>query len=274
MAGIFNPIAVYQAYLKAIPHYLAFNIDEVESSKIAAASIQHVVYACLVGLFKEVQPALVKYNHCLQVSVAKKESSFFAGEIQRSYAISSWMINNQNNTIAYQLSLDAMDAYFSHGWIKVLGPDIFNKQLQKFERNEKSGLPVPDKEILKSFVLCDYLADCIQCGEYSRGAELYERVGGKPIANAKTFKTELALGYWICKQKMQGLEIPTDEYLEMGERVLRHNLEGSWLGYGQSVRAAIWLKIVYWHSGMTKTPLEVILKAYDVMPNVEKPSFV
>jgi hypothetical protein len=38
--------------------------------------------------------------------------------------------------------------------------------------------------------------------------------------------------------------------------------------------SATWLKTLCWHSGATATPLDTILKAYDLMPDVPRPTFV
>jgi len=40
------------------------------------------------------------------------------------------------------------------------------------------------------------------------------------------------------------------------------------------MRAAMWLKIVYWHRDKELTPLQIILKAYENMPDVKKPHFL
>lgn len=36
---------------------------------------------------------------------------------------------------------------------------------------------------------------------------------------------------------------------------------------------AQWLKEIYWESGLTKTPLETLLRLYEVLPQIEKPDF-
>lgn len=239
----------------------------------ASSRINSLIQEWLLGLSAEIYPDLVKYNSCLEEYLTRYDKARLSpSQLEGSYAFSSWMIDGQNNLKAHQLALDGFDEYFKQGWVKYR-PDVFNYKLQKFERNEITGLPVPDKEILKE-PLADYLAHCIQCGEYARGVSLYERVGGRKIVSSKKLKTALGFGYWVCKQKSENIEIPHDEYLEAGERVLINNLQENWLGYGQYLRAANWLKVVYWHTGVTKTPLETILKAYDVMPDVVKPDFL
>ncbi len=36
---------------------------------------------------------------------------------------------------------------------------------------------------------------------------------------------------------------------------------------------ALWLKVIYWESGLTKTPAETFLRLYEVLPQIEKPDF-
>jgi hypothetical protein len=38
--------------------------------------------------------------------------------------------------------------------------------------------------------------------------------------------------------------------------------------------AALWLKAIYWDTGVVRTPEQTIAKAYDFMPGVERPDFV
>jgi len=56
--------------------------------------------------------------------------------------------------------------------------------------------------------------------------------------------------------------------------MLQANLQKNWLGGGQYIRSATWLKIVYWHNDEALTPLQTVLKAYENMPKVPRPDFV
>jgi len=42
----------------------------------------------------------------------------------------------------------------------------------------------------------------------------------------------------------------------------------------QWIEPALWLKAIYWDSGVVRTPEQAIVKAYDSMPVVERPDFV
>lgn len=78
------------------------------------------------------------------------------------------------------------------------------------------------------------------------------------------------LGYWVCRESLLG-GIPTDTYVSVGERILKRHLQSEWLSRGHMLIAAHWLKILYWHSGVTASAPETILKAYDLMPDIQRP---
>jgi hypothetical protein len=160
--------------------------------------------------------------------------------------------------------------HFEQGGEEVIDPHFFNKETQRFERKVRRGLPLSDEFIAD--YLSDYLASCIQGEQYARGVSLYERIGTrKDIDPARMTKVE-ELGYWVCRENLMQGRIPTDTYVAVGERILKRYLQSDWLCHGQMLMAAHWLKILYWHSGVTPTALETILKGYDLMPDVQRPA--
>lgn len=56
------------------------------------------------------------------------------------------------------------------------------------------------------------------------------------------------------------------------EAALRAYAELPRFGVGW-MNMALWLKEIYWTSGLTKTPVETFLKLYEVLPQIEKPDF-
>lgn len=104
-------------------------------------------------------------------------------------------------------------------------------------------------------------------------AQARRRFGlNRPISLKKVLKPR-EFGYALCLHRARG-QFDEEELFEAGRRMLQANLEETWIGAGQNMRAATWLKIVYWHRDESLTPLQVILKAYDNMPNVIRPDFV
>jgi len=55
--------------------------------------------------------------------------------------------------------------------------------------------------------------------------------------------------------------------------LLRKVSSESFIMNGDYTKMAMWLKAIYHDSGVTRTPEETILKAYDTMTGVEKPAF-
>jgi hypothetical protein len=55
-------------------------------------------------------------------------------------------------------------------------------------------------------------------------------------------------------------------------------LRASWLPFffwgTEMDEAVLWLKAIYWDSGMVRTPEQAICKAYDSMPGIDRPDFV
>lgn len=130
------------------------------------------------------------------------------------------------------------------------------------------------KNQLKTCCLDDYMGLCIQSQAYQAGIDEFERYyGNKNISiNRKTI-TPREYGYLVCQNKINP-QYDNTTMLELGKKLLTKHLESDWLGYGQYDRATIWLKVVYENYHAPLSPEQVLLRAYDNMPNVEKPSFI
>lgn len=275
MARRFDPVSIRSGFDKFLLNMeLSTSADKYPVLGSAAITrLGGIIEAWLVGLNVEIEPALKQCYAWLQHSIETKESLgdiFIPAARGDAFSLCNWMLNNKNDKAMHQESLNNYDFYFKQGGVKS-GPDIFNKETQQFELNMQSGLPISAEEILNGY-LGDYLADCIQGGEYERGVLLYEKVGGRTDIDSKRMKKIIEFGYWLCLQKLESNEASVDNYRMIGERVLKLHLQGQWLNHGQAIRSVIWLKILYWHSGVTTTPLDTILKAYDLMPDVPKPA--
>ena len=80
-------------------------------------------------------------------------------------------------------------------------------------------------------------------------------------------------GYALCLYRAARRNFEEKELFEAGRKMLQANLQEEWLGGGQFIRAATWLKIVYWRGDETLTPLQTVLKAYENMPKVPRRIF-
>ena len=135
--------------------------------------------------------------------------------------------------------------------------------------------PWPMNQIIRDG-LDDYMAFCVQAGEYEAGIQMYEHwVGIKKLSITKALQPR-EYGYALCLHRERG-EFGDAALFDAGRRLLTSHLEEKWLGAGQTIRAATWLKIVYWDRedrDPILTPLRTVLKAYENMPHVEAPGFI
>jgi hypothetical protein len=191
------------------------------------------------------------------------------------------MIDGENHSEVYVSACDHWDKAWSTAYCYGLNPNPPQQHSSQavlktdfvggIAQDGRARVPARDQDILAD---CgDYLACCAQSGDFARGMALYERVGGETDIDLKRIRSERSMGYWLLKARVDGT-VSDDVIVATGTRFLKTQLESDWLKNGHSVRAATWLKIIFWHTGVTQTPLETILRAYDCMPKVEKPAFV
>jgi hypothetical protein len=271
VARIFNPVKERGNFERFL---LKMELAKVASGKpvAAGAAIQRlrtVVLAWLVGLPTQIEPSLRDCHAALRRSFEAREPT---GDIElpamrsQALALSRWMLNNDDDAAVHQDALDQFDVHFERGGEAVIDPHFFNMETQRFEPKIQRGLLLSD-EVIADDLEC-YLAGCIESEQYARGVSLYERVGPRKDVDPARMTQVEELGYWVCRENLVQGRIPADTYVAVGERVLKRYLQSDWLGHGQTRMAAHWLKILYWHSGVTSSALETILKAYDLMPDV------
>ncbi len=82
----------------------------------------------------------------------------------------------------------------------------------------------------------------------------------------------LEFGEWACRHLAGGGE-RNAEFIARGEEMLRMGPPDFFTDLRRR-EAALWLKAIYWDSGMARTPEQTIGKAYDFIPGVERPDFV
>ena len=108
-----------------------------------------------------------------------------------------------------------------------------------------------------------------------RAIELYERHTGKQEPGSlKSMRKPRDFAYALAWQATGRAQFDRSELLAAGRRVLAAHLQEDWLGDGQVIRGATWLKLVYALHEPALSPLQTILKAYDNMPDVKRPDFL
>ncbi|MEI7867578.1 MAG: hypothetical protein WCI11_06780 [Candidatus Methylumidiphilus sp.] len=222
----------------------------------AVLNLPTVIYGWLCGLQNEVQPLLAKYTAWLENAIEREEhcgdespaySSMWRLE---AYALCNWLAGNESIKPIYQNIMREHGKYLD--------------ELAKLGNLSAKEVKMPS--------LNDYLRNCFQAGEFATGVDVYESLEGKKPYLSSEEMTEIEFGYWACCQRLDK-NWSANKHAEVGSILLQKHLEYDWLEEGQVIQAASWLKMVYWDSGLIRTPLATLLKAYDLMPHVTRPDF-
>lgn len=136
----------------------------------------------------------------------------------------------------------------------------------------------PDATIVQ-WGLDPVMAYLLQAGDAFNGPEtaieLYERHTGKSEPpSLKALRRPQQFAYALALQATGRQDYDPQALVAAGRRVLSLNLQEKWLGSGQVIEAAIWLKLTYALHEPPLSPLQTILKAYDNMPKVPWPDFL
>lgn len=241
--------------------YLGTQYDEKRPmGNVAACELGTVLKAWLVGLHEEIKPVIRRSNEWLDRSI--KEDEKFGPDpnshrvtLHWARAIGGWLENGADSEGEWDLAR------------------IFEEARWRYEKRPWSA-----NEIVKSG-LDDYMAFAYQGGEHDdgflAGIDMYERWTGRsgPVDLSKVL-TPREFGYALCLHRACQQQFDEDDLFNAGRKMLQANLQETWLGGGQMIRAATWLKVVYWHHEKSHTPLQTILMAYENMPKVKRPDFV
>lgn len=84
---------------------------------------------------------------------------------------------------------------------------------------------------------------------------------------------ELQFGWWACQHLVAGGR-RDETFVARGKEMLTATLVPDILWNGILNKPALWLKSIYFDSGVVVTPERAIAKAYDLMPWLARPTFV
>lgn len=240
--------------------YLGTQYDENRPmGNVAASEIGTVIKAWLVGLDHEIQSLITRSLQWIDKAIGIDEE--FGPDINAHRATLHWA--------------KALGEWMDTSWDSEGEWDLARVYEEARWRYEQR--PWSAHEVVKSG-LDDYMAFAYQGGEhddgFEAGIEMYQRWMGKTEVSLSKALKPRDFGYALCLHRTATQQFDEDDLLKAGRKMLQANLQETWLGGGQYIRAATWLKIVHWHYDQTLTPLQTILKAYDDMPKVPRPDFL
>lgn len=229
---------------------------------VAQGDLSDVVLASLLGLHETVAPVIPRALAWIDAAIAKDEDfgvdpNAHRATLHRAKAIGGWLLDGRNDGSAWH----SARVYEEAKW-----------------RNDTHPWPV--REVVRCG-MDDYMAFAFLSGGhdeglgFAAGIDGYEYWTGKraPISLRKLL-TPREFAYALCLHRTASQRFDEEELFAAGRRMLGARLESEWLGSGQILRAATWLKIVYGHRDAAMAPLQVLLAAYENMPKVRRPDCV
>lgn len=213
----------------------------------AIQGLAAAIGAWIDGLEGEAYPVVAKARDWLRDSVDREESFgappvTFAARRSRALAVADWLVDNAQPAPRYA------ETRRLSGFV-----------LEEMERSST----LPEGYLVEEF-LPDYLLDCFSAREFLLGWTTYRRLGGGDIDNATqaTGPTELAAA--LCRAHAVNVAGQPPGWAPAGRRVLVRVLPG-WLDRGQEIRAAAWLKAVFWDCAAVATPAQALALGRDIL---------
>jgi hypothetical protein len=103
------------------------------------------------------------------------------------------------------------------------------------------------------------------------GLKIYEAAGMK--APMEPPPSPVPFGHWACRHLVErGTRDET--FVSRGRDMLTANLLPRFYEGGRMYQVGLWLKAIYFDSGVVQTPEQAFAKAYDSMPGVPRPDFM
>ena len=119
--------------------------------------------------------------------------------------------------------------------------------------------------------LSEHLALALAAKNPGAGLQFRSAAGIKQISGDQP--TLLFLGQWACLNLHAGNKQDA-EFIAGATKLLRGTLWPELLLQGRYTEAALWLKAIYWDSGVARSPEQAIARAYDFLPSVKRPDYV
>lgn len=134
-----------------------------------------------------------------------------------------------------------------------------------------SSALVADARASRRSYMDDHLALALAGDVPLIGLRIFEAAGMKPPMAAAT--SPVRFGHWACRHLVdRGTRDQT--FVSRGRDMLTANLLPRFYERGDVVQAALWLKAIYFDSGVVQTPEQAFAKAYDSMPSIPRPDFI
>lgn len=133
------------------------------------------------------------------------------------------------------------------------------------------GELAPDVRASRRHQISLHFATALAADAPLLGLKIYEAAGMKPSMEPAT--TPARFGHWACRHLLDN-GTRDETFIARGKAMLTANLLPTFLPSGDKIQVALWLKAIYFDSGVVQTPERAIAKAYDSTPGIPRPDFI
>ena len=256
----FDPLQVKEQLLNPIGGYEWSLQRSVDKSKAvgglgssANADLGQAVECLLVGFDEPAIQLLEKAQQWVSASLAENEIPkrylhderySLDGEAALRYqtlAMTNWLLNDEHDAESYKRFVEHEDRFLA------------NSRIGKDKVNTSLLLPV-----------------YVDAGAFHRALEMFA-FSGLTVPKTLLPRNEAQMAYILCRHHLD-LEYSQDDVQTATKKFLMKNID-TWLSNGHAVRAAEWLKILFWNDCDRTVPAkQILLKCYDYLPGRTPPN--
>lgn len=236
---------------------LVADIDDAKSTggrgSSSHAFLGTAIRCLLNGFDRPAVQLLKKARQWVSVALAEKETPkrFLHDECYlpdgdaalryQTLALTNWLLHDEHDAGSYKLFVEHEDRFLD---ISEVGRDKLSISLL---------LPI-----------------YVDAGECQRALQLFDSSGLTAPKSLGSIRNEGQMAYVLCRYRL-GEDFAEPEVGSATGKFLDNNVDG-WLNGGHFVRAAEWMKIIYWRNGQAGiSGKDALLKCYDHLLDCRRP---
>jgi hypothetical protein len=265
MLAKFDPVRYRDYWLRSFLDYVRSSDPERISPSVrphyAQAKTSSMIEAYMLGLANEVRPTLEKLIAWMEAQPEPDRLVFS----EKGHSEDAWGL------AVYE-------------WRRALGLCKWLSQADPVQRELKSALDADLQGLQQASpkhaavtragrreFMSVRLATALAANAPLLGLKLYEAAGPKRPSGLAA--PVLRFGLWACRHLAEG-GTRDPAFVAKGRDMLTASLLPKFFWEGARIEPALWLKAIYWDSGLARTPEQAIGRAYDSIPGVKRPDFV
>jgi hypothetical protein len=261
----FDPVRHRDFWLKSFLDYVRSSdparISPSARPHYAQLQTSRIIDAYLVGLENEVRPTLAKFVAWMEAQPAPDRLVFSEkGHSEDAWGVAVYEWHQALGLCRWLIGADSVQ----HELQSALNADL--QGLRQASPKHEAVMLAGRREFMSV-----RLATALAANAPLLGLKLYEAAGPKRPSGLAA--PVLRFGLWACRHLAEG-GTRDAAFVAKGKDMLTASLLPKFFWEGARIEPALWLKAIYFDSGVVQTPQQAIAKMYDSMPGIERPDFV